>query len=327
MASAFTSGDRVRDREADDPDSDEAVVLGTPDASIADWEIEDTEQTVADYNPTYPADDPVILVAFVPALTAATWDWEGTPPDELLAGAKTHDIQRYAYPASRLRLVVDRPTVRAWFDGLCEPVNPGGHGACGVIVECDGERVHEAARFLGSSDDDETMTNNVAEYTAVITALEYIATEYPDADATLFGDSQLIIRQLTGQYAVRSARLRPLWQRARSLLDDLDVTLEWIPREENEQADALSREAYHEHVTEPANEKRRQRARTEGMEIEQVGTRRFRVKHSYVVDLDDESCTCPDYEHRELPCKHIYAVKQTRDEVYPESDSDQDPTP
>lgn len=326
MTSEFTPGDRVRDREADDPNSSVAVVLATPDATIADWEIEDSDQTVADHNPTCPLDEPVVLVGFVSTLEAATWDWQLTSPDELLVAAQNHDIQRYAYPTSRLKPVVDRPTVRAWFDGLCEPVNPGGHGACGVIVECDGERVHEAARYLGPGDDDEVMTNNVAEYRAVITALEYLATEYPAADVTILGDSQLIIRQLNGRYAIRSSRLRPLWQRARSLLEDLDVTLEWVPREKNEQADALSREAYHEHVTAPEKEKRRQRARTEDMRIEPVGSDQFRVKDTYVVDLDDESCTCPNYRHRGRPCKHIYAVKQIRDNRRPNVDSEREPT-
>lgn len=314
--SSFTPGDRVRDRGGDD-DADLAVVIACPTIPADEYEIEDTGQTVADYNPDCDSDTPVVEIVFQPALEASPINWQAHSPDTLAEQIAAHDIQTYAYPATRLEQVATTPpaaeattsppTVTAWFDGLCEPTNPGGHGAYGIVVEVDGEIVYDAAAYLGTGGDT-TMTNNVAEYEAAIAALEYVVTNYSTPDVTLKGDSQLIIRQLTGQYNVNSSRLRPLWRRAHTLVQELDATLEWVPREQNERADERSRDAYHEHVTKPAREARKQRAHQEDMTIKQLDSDRYRVKDQYVVNQNDESCTCPDYQHRCQPCKHILAV-------------------
>lgn len=322
--SPFEPGDCVLDQSGDD-DGDLAVVVACPALSASEYEIENTGQTVDDYNPDCDPSTPVVEVVFRPALDASPFDWTTLPPDELADRVTDHDLRTYAYPTSRLARVSDTTsntaesatpaTVTAWFDGLCEPTNPGGHGTYGLFVEADGEIVHEAAEYLGTGDGDTTMTNNIAEYEAAIAGLEYVADTYPTADVTLKGDSQLVIRQLDGQYSVNSPRLRPLWRAAHTLVRDLDVTLEWIPREHNERADELSRSAYHENVTKPAREARERRARDEEMAIEHIEGARYRVKDTYVVDLNDESCTCPDFEFRGQPCKHIYAVEDAASDV------------
>jgi len=66
----------------------------------------------------------------------------------------------------------------------------------------------------------------------------------------ILGDSQLVIRQLTGVYKVRSQRTAPLHRRVTSLLEGLKWTAEWIPREENTVADELCNRSYREHWTE-----------------------------------------------------------------------------
>ena len=316
--SPFKPGARVRDQSGDD-DSDLAIVVACPELPAGEYEIEDTGQTVADYNPDCDPSTPVVEVVFLPALDASPLDWTTLPPDELADQVAGYDLQTYAYPVSRLAHITDAVSdetensapanVTAWFDGLCEPTNPGGHGAYGLLVEADGEIVHETAEYLGTGDGDSTMTNNITEYEAAIAALEYVAATYPTANITLKGDSQLVIRQLIGQYSVNSPRLRSLWRNAHTLVRDLDVSLEWVPREQNERADRLSRTAYHEHVTRPAREAREQRAHHEDMTIEHLEDAQYSVKDMYIVDLDDESCTCPDYEYRGQPCKHLYAVK------------------
>ncbi|RLF05441.1 MAG: ribonuclease H, partial [Thermoprotei archaeon] len=89
-------------------------------------------------------------------------------------------------------------------------------------------------------------TNNVAEYTALIRALEWLVEHgYIGEELVVRGDSQLAIRQLSGLYAVRSSRIRPLYEQVARLLRNFKrVRLEWIPRNLNWEADALSREAY-----------------------------------------------------------------------------------
>jgi len=58
--------------------------------------------------------------------------------------------------------------IEAWFDGACEPTNPGGHTACASLVRIDGQIVHQSARYIGFGP---MMSNNVAEYCSVIDAI------------------------------------------------------------------------------------------------------------------------------------------------------------
>ena len=121
-----------------------------------------------------------------------------------------------------------------WFDGACLG-NPGPMGA-GVVVECGGKR-RTLAKPLGNG------TNNRAEYEAAIAGLA-LALAMGAKSATLHGDSQLILRQLGGEYKVKDAKLKALHDQARALMAELgQVKLGWVPREQNVEADALSKEA------------------------------------------------------------------------------------
>jgi ribonuclease HI len=82
-------------------------------------------------------------------------------------------------------------------------------------------------------------TNNVAEWRAVIAALE-AARAFPARSVEIRADSLLVVRQLDGSYRVKQAHLKPLHARAKELLKDYDeVTLVHVPREHNTIADAL----------------------------------------------------------------------------------------
>lgn len=325
----------VRDRD-DDDESNRAVVIQTPDATCDAWYIQGTEKTVAEYNQDYPADAAVIIVVFEPTLDAID-DWHALSQSEFETTVLEHDLPVYAYPAHRLEAlepalaeltspaggaretthrecelnadeeeVESVDSIEVWFDGACEPVNPGGHGTYGYVVEHDDTVLDTARGYLGSG---ESMTNNVAKYAALTAALEYTTEHYPSASVTIYGDSQLAIRQMTGEYAVRSARIRPQWQQAQQLARPLDVSFEWVPREQNEHADALSWRAYVEHVEKNALEERRKRAQNEEMTVDHIEDQRYTVKDTYTVDLKKHSCTCPDYQNRGLPCKHLFYVE------------------
>lgn len=209
-------------------------------------------------------------------------------------------------------------TATVWFDGACEPRNPGGHGTYGIVIEDDeGTTLATDRGYIGEGNG---VTNNVAEYTGLIEALEYVHDRNTDAHVTVHGDSQLAIRQMTGQYRVRSDRLRPLWQKAQTLARDLDVSFEWVPREQNEHADSLSRREYHERVHADEIADRKQRAKDELVEgtvditpLPDRGPEIYEVKGKYVVDLENRTCTGPDFEHRGLPCKHIFEVELSLD--------------
>ena len=90
--------------------------------------------------------------------------------------------------------------------------------------------------------------NDVAEYSALIVGLQAaIDHGLVGQGLEVNGDSQLVIRQMTGQYAVRANQIIPLHRRAREIAQQVGVERwQWVPREQNHEADHLSRIAYAE---------------------------------------------------------------------------------
>lgn len=132
--------------------------------------------------------------------------------------------------------------VVAYFDGMMSPTNPNGYGCGGWWIEDEGVEVDKGSGIYYKPG--ERATNNMAEYRAVIHLLQALKTNgYPTV--LIRGDSQLVLRQLDGAYAVRSPGLQPLWKQARDLLHSFSrCGFEWIPREQNWKADQLARDAY-----------------------------------------------------------------------------------
>ncbi len=93
-------------------------------------------------------------------------------------------------------------------------------------------------------------TNNVAEYTGVIKALEWLLEKYNynnNQKIIIRGDSQLVINQIKDKYKVRAVKIIPLYQKVKSLLSKFKyIKIEWIPRDNNKEADKLSNKAYQE---------------------------------------------------------------------------------
>jgi ribonuclease HI len=119
--------------------------------------------------------------------------------------------------------------------------NPGEAGA-GVFIMQDDEPVARIARYLG------TATNNVAEYTAAIIGLEH-AVKLGVSRVKLFADSELLVKQLNGQYRVKNEGLKPLYNRAKELIAKIgSVEVQYIPRAQNSEADALANKAIDEKV-------------------------------------------------------------------------------
>jgi hypothetical protein len=93
-------------------------------------------------------------------------------------------------------------------------------------------------------------SNNVAEYTACIKALERLIELGLTEDVLVRSDSQLLIYQLKGFYAVKAPRITPLYEKVTALIGQFKrIRFEWVPREENEEADELSRRAYYDYVS------------------------------------------------------------------------------
>jgi hypothetical protein len=100
----FPPGALVVDREDDDPEPDHAVVLNTPPIRAADWTVHRLETTVAKDNPDYPADDPVVVVAFREYLEEHDHlpDWDDHDGYWSMAELNEQGVRFYAFPASRL---------------------------------------------------------------------------------------------------------------------------------------------------------------------------------------------------------------------------------
>ena len=138
--------------------------------------------------------------------------------------------------------------LQLYFDGLCEygpdgRRNPGGIAAWGWSLVRDGQEITSRSDVIGQGNG---MTNNLAEYSALIDGLTYLIEKELNREIVLvMGDSNLVIRQLSGDWQVRKPSIRELYLQADRLLGQFErIELRWIPREQNERADALSREAY-----------------------------------------------------------------------------------
>jgi len=131
------------------------------------------------------------------------------------------------------------------FDGLCYPKNPGGAAAYGYLVSRDGKPIW---RGFGGVGEGKGMTNNVAEYEALMAAAQWLVDEEIDEKILIKGDSELVIKQMKGQYKVTSATSKKYVPEIKRLLQGKDVSFEWVPREENEEADGLSRMGYESYI-------------------------------------------------------------------------------
>lgn len=132
---------------------------------------------------------------------------------------------------------------KAWFDGSCGPSNPGGTATSGAIVKYeDGTVLLKERRLVGNGP---AMSNNVAEYAAVNRVFQYIIPRSP-GQVTVHGDSRLVVNQLNGAWRVGEGLYRSVALEAQDLLARLrsggwQVDLQWIPRTQNEECDALSK--------------------------------------------------------------------------------------
>lgn len=116
--------------------------------------------------------------------------------------------------------------------------NPGPAGY-GVRIECDGE-VIELKEALGVA------TNNVAEYRGLIAALAWAAA-HGVGTLHVRSDSELLVKQMRGEYRVKHPGLQPLAAEARRLVAQIgDVRFEHVRREQNKDADRLANEAMDE---------------------------------------------------------------------------------
>lgn len=165
---------------------------------------------------------------------------------------------------------METPEVHVHFDGACQPPKGPGIAAYGFTVEGTGLDFEDSG--LATPPFSQHSTNNVAEYAGAIAALEWLLRNDYHGRVLVFGDSELVIRQMTGEYEVRAEHLKAYRDRLAQLAGQFSsVEWQWIPREQNTRADRLSKDG----ILDVAPDARRRRPAT----MEPVG--------SPVIESDD----------------------------------------
>lgn len=134
----------------------------------------------------------------------------------------------------------------AYIDGLCEPKNPDGIASYGLVIYSNNKKIYEERKVVGKG---KGISNNVAEYSALVALLQYLLDNNIEGKVHVRSDSQLVIYQMKGEWDVKDGLYVDKWYEARKLMKDLknELRFEWIEREENFEADKLSRQAYEEY--------------------------------------------------------------------------------
>ena len=138
----------------------------------------------------------------------------------------------------RLEAILSEGSGRAhaYFDGACRG-NPG-EAAVGYVIVTDGGIVTEGGERVGR------MTNNAAEYEALLKTLE-LAAEYGFEEVEIRGDSELVVKQVRGEYNTNDPDLREYRVQVRELLTEFsEWSISHVPRDINERADKLANEAF-----------------------------------------------------------------------------------
>ncbi len=120
-------------------------------------------------------------------------------------------------------------------------LNNPGRAASAFLIHSEGKLIHKYNEYIGIA------SNNVAEYTALIRALEYIKNNLLDTvdSIQVIADSELMVRQITGIYKVKNADIKPLHSQIKFLEMEIakPIIYKHVLRAENKEADALVKAA------------------------------------------------------------------------------------
>lgn len=130
--------------------------------------------------------------------------------------------------------------IEVWFDGCCEPINPGGNGGFGVIIKQDGKVLDQISGFCGKGDG---MTNNVAEYSGAIAGMNWLLNAGLEQEEVLIrGDSQMVVQQMSLKWKIKRGAYQEKAMEAMTLRRRFtNLKFDWIPREQNLDCDCLSK--------------------------------------------------------------------------------------
>jgi len=128
---------------------------------------------------------------------------------------------------------------KCYFDGACEPSNPGGKMGMGYYIT-DGVNEYAGNDFREASP---ANTNNIAEYMALISVLKLMRNK-ENCTINIYGDSMLVIKQMNEEWNAKKGGYMPYMRCAKEIYEELKIknkiTFTWVPREKNEKADFQS---------------------------------------------------------------------------------------
>lgn len=131
--------------------------------------------------------------------------------------------------------------IKAYFDGSCEPKNPGGHAHAGYVYYNMGAK-KKGSVCVGTGP---AMSNNVAEWSGVIALLQdFLSCGLEKSPIEVYGDSNMVINQAMGKNSAKKKNglYVPYYNRGMALLEKFtNINFVWIPRESNVEADKQSR--------------------------------------------------------------------------------------
>lgn len=130
--------------------------------------------------------------------------------------------------------------IKCFFDGACEPKNPGGNMGIGAYIERNNQVVLTYSHSIPAAKDN---TNNVAEYLAVKQILQYLTDNYFfNEEIVIYGDSKLVIEQLWGTWKMNKGAYIPVALECKYMVKKFsNIKGIWVPREQNQNADDLSK--------------------------------------------------------------------------------------
>ena len=115
--------------------------------------------------------------------------------------------------------------------------NPGPSGIGVIILDSKRKKIKEVSKYIGET------TNNVAEYSALVCALEEASRLNAD-EVVVYMDSELIAKQLNGEYRVKGENIKALFEKALGILKNFEsFEIKHIGREKNKEADKLANKA------------------------------------------------------------------------------------
>lgn len=143
-----------------------------------------------------------------------------------------------------------------YFDGACTPVNPGGVGTWGFVATLPNGMT---LRMLGVCEDGKPSTNNIAEYYGLIHGLKlFLSNDIRNETINVFGDSLLVVNMSSGVWGrkkphKKARHLLPLLEQVHALIMQLTcrgnkIAIQWIPREQNADADLQTKTAYKQYA-------------------------------------------------------------------------------